>query len=133
MKSYRLMAEDLAESLKKLKAERMEGIKEIKGLYAELENKQVKPFDQVIERISKNLQFFKDAEYKASIGNINPKEVMHKYDGKLQKINDEIFKLDKIIKNGCGNIVEKPATSRIKSEISAAEHKELSHIEQQQS
>lgn len=54
---------------------------------------------------------------------INPKEVMHKYDGKLQKINDELSKLDKIIKNGCGNIVEKPATSRIKSEISAVDHK----------
>jgi hypothetical protein len=36
MKSYKLMAEDLGESLRKLKTERMDGIKEIKGLYAEL-------------------------------------------------------------------------------------------------
>lgn len=36
MKSYRLMTEELAESLKRMKAERGEGIKEIKGLYAEL-------------------------------------------------------------------------------------------------
>jgi hypothetical protein len=44
MKSYKLMSEELNESLKKLKVERMEGIKEIKALYAELENKQTKPF-----------------------------------------------------------------------------------------
>ena len=56
---------------------------------------------------------------------------MHKYDGKLHKINEEITKLDKIIKNGCGNIVEKPPTSRIKSEISFLEQKELSSIQQQ--
>jgi hypothetical protein len=77
------------------------------------------------------LQFFKDTEYKASISSINPKEVIHKYDGKLHKINEEISKLDKIIRNGCGNIVEKPATSRIKSEISATDHKEISQIEKQ--
>jgi Tfp pilus assembly protein PilP len=82
----------------------------------------------VVDRITKNLQFFKETEYKIAINTINPKEVIHKYDGKLQKINDELNKLDKIIKNGCGNIVEKPATSRIKSEICVVEHKEISQI-----
>jgi hypothetical protein len=83
MKSYKLMTEEMAESLRKLKADRMEGIKDIKALYAELEGKQSKPFDQTVDRINKNLQFFKDAEYRSSIGAINPKEIMHKYDGKL--------------------------------------------------
>jgi hypothetical protein len=83
MKSYKLMTEEMAETLKKLKADRMEGIKEIKTLYAELEAKQNKPFDQAIDRINRNLQFFKDTEYKASIGAINHKEIIHKYDGKL--------------------------------------------------
>jgi hypothetical protein len=40
MKSYKLMTEELAESLKTLKADRVDGIKEIKGLYADLESKQ---------------------------------------------------------------------------------------------
>lgn len=99
------MTEELAESLKRMKAERGEGIKEIKGLYAELQGKQAKPFDQVVERICKNLQFFKETEYRNSISVINPKEIIHKHDAKLNKINEEISKLDKIIKNGCGNIV----------------------------
>jgi len=38
-----------------------------------------------------------------------------KYDNKLNKINEEINKLDKIIKNGCGSIVEKPSTSRFRN------------------
>ena len=59
----------------------------------------------MLERICKNLQFFKETEYKSSIGSINVKEIAHKYDGKLQKINEEIAKLDRIIRNGCGNVV----------------------------
>jgi hypothetical protein len=55
MKSYKLLTDELAETLRKLKVERGDNIKEIKGLYSELENKQNKPFDQVVERISKNL------------------------------------------------------------------------------
>jgi hypothetical protein len=36
-----------------------------------------------------------------------------KYESKLDKIDQEIAKLNSIIKNGCGKIVEKPVTSRI--------------------
>lgn len=77
------MTEEMVENLKKLKADRIEGIREIKALYAELEAKQNKLFDQAIDRINRSLQFFKDTEYKASIGAINHKEMMHKYEGKL--------------------------------------------------
>ena len=54
------MTEEMVENLKKLKADRIEGIREIKALYAELEAKQNKLFDQAIDRINRNLQFFKD-------------------------------------------------------------------------
>lgn len=78
------------------------------------------------------MQFFKETEFKNSISSINTKEIVHKYDGKLQKINEEIAKLDKIIKNGCGNVVEKPPSSRIKTESFFAE-KEISQIQLQES
>jgi hypothetical protein len=40
-----------------------------------------------------------------------------------------------VIKNGCGNIVSKPATSRIKmtSDMSFNDQKEISEIQQQDS
>lgn len=68
-----MLTEEIAETVKRLKAERGEDIKEIKGQYSELDGKQNKPFDQVLERICKNLQFFKETEYKNSISSINTK------------------------------------------------------------
>lgn len=133
MKSYQLLADQLADTLRQLKLQRAEGLKDIKGLYAELEGKQGRPFEQVVERIGKNLQFFKDSEYKNTLASIHPKDVLHKHSTNLLKINQEISKLDTIIKNGCGSIVEKPPTSRLKSEASLLDPKELSSIGQQQS
>ena len=44
---------------------------------------------------------------------IDYNSITQKYESKLQKIDNEIDKLNGIIKNGCGKIVEKPMTSRI--------------------
>jgi hypothetical protein len=46
-------------------------------------------------------------------GEIDNAAITRKYEGKLEKIDNEIAKLNMIIKNGCGKIVEKPITSRI--------------------
>jgi len=54
-------------------------------------------------------------EYRHAVNSVNAKAIQEKYDRQLDKINDEITKLDGVIKNGCGSIIEKPATSRIKS------------------
>lgn len=53
-------------------------------------------------------------------GEIDNAVITKKYESKLDKIDHEIAKLDSIIKNGCGKIVERPVTSRIS--INSATH-----------
>ena len=67
------------------------------------------------------------------MGTVKVNEITQKYDEKLRKITDEIGKLDKVIKNGCGNIVEKPPTSRIRVEASSLTQREFSQIEIEES
>jgi hypothetical protein len=55
-------------------------------------------------------------------GEIDNEAITKKYESKLDKIDHEIAKLDSIIKNGCGKIVERPVTSRIS--INSATHLE---------
>lgn len=52
-----------------------------------------------------------------------------KYDLKMKKIKDEISKLDKIIRNGCGSIIEKSQSSRISTLGIVSGQKEISHID----
>jgi hypothetical protein len=64
-------------------------------------------------------------------GEIDNEVITKKYESKLDKIDHEIAKLDSIIKNGCGKIVERPVTSRIS--INSATHfetelKSVNHI-----
>ena len=67
------------------------------------------------------------------MGTVKVNEITQKYDEKLRKITDEIGKLDKVIKHGCGNIVEKPPTSRIRVEASSMTQREFSQIEIEES
>lgn len=82
-----------------------------------------------MERITKNLAFFKDNEYQTLVSNINTEEMSSKYDLKMKKIKDEISKLDKIIRNGCGSIIEKSQSSRISTLGIVSGQKEISHID----
>lgn len=88
MQKFKLVTEELAESLKTLKKERTDELKEIKQLYQELEVKQKSPFEQTVERIAKNLAFYKDSEYKSANAGINSGEIVQKYDSKMKKINE---------------------------------------------
>jgi hypothetical protein len=88
MQKFKLVAEEVAESMKKLKKNRNEDIREIKQLYQDLEQKQKSPFEQTVDRIIKNLSFFKESEYKAAHAGINSTEIVRRYEGKLMKIND---------------------------------------------
>jgi hypothetical protein len=47
----------------------------------------------------------------------------------MKKIKEEIMKLDKVIRNGCGNIVEKSQSSRISTVGIVSAQKEISHID----
>ena len=105
MQSFKLLTEDINDTLRKLKSQRAEDIKEIKTLYKELEEKQGDLFGKDVERVTKNMQFYKETQYKASMGAVNAREVAGKHEGNLRKIAEEISKLEKVIKNGCGNVV----------------------------
>jgi hypothetical protein len=52
----------------------------MKALYQELEQKQMKPFDSAVERIIKNLHFFKENEFKSTMATIKINEITQKYD-----------------------------------------------------
>lgn len=128
MQKFKLVTDEIGEEIKKFKKERTEDLKEIKQLYQELEQKQRNPFAPTVERISKNLAFFKEDEFKAAHATINVAAIVDKYDLRMQKINQEILKLDRVIKNGCGNIVEKSQSSRLSSPFPEAGQKELSEL-----
>lgn len=60
MQKFKIATEDISKEIQKFKKERVDDLKEIKQLYQELEEKQKNPFTQSVERITKNLVFFKD-------------------------------------------------------------------------
>ncbi len=66
-----------------------------------------------MERLTHNLQNFKENKYKRIHTDIDYTAFTQKYETKLLKLDKEIDKLEQIIKNGCGKIVEKPLTSRV--------------------
>ena len=79
MQKFKMTAEEVNNSLKNLKKERNDELKEIKGLYQELENKQNGPFEATLDRVHKNLGHYKETEYRAMSSNFSSRDVTQKY------------------------------------------------------
>ncbi len=79
MQKFKIVTEEIGEEIKRFKKERSDDLQEIKQLCENLQQKQKAPFAPTVERIAKNLTFFKESEYKSAHAGINTAEIVQKY------------------------------------------------------
>ena len=107
MQSFKFATEEIDQFLKKSKQERQQNLKKIKVLYKELQQKEDNSYDQALERIGKNLHFFKQSKYSEVKEGLDLSEMVHEFQEKMGQLESQISKMNKIIEKGCGEIVKK--------------------------
>lgn len=123
MQSFKMTTEEFDHFLRNNKLDRQDNLKKIKSLYRSLEEKDDQSYDQALQRITKNLAFFRESKFAAVMHDFDARELIDSYQQKVSQLDAQISKMEKIIEKGCGQLIKREKSLHESKSISSLAEK----------